>query len=425
MNNWKRTFTIIWSGQFLSVLSSSIANFGIIIWLSIETGSAQVLAYAAIAGLLPQSLLGLFTGVFIDRWDRKKTMIVSDAFIAICTLGISLLFFFNSVELWCIYLLLALRSVGTAFHMPAMQASVPLLAPETELLRIAGINQSIQSVSTIAGPALAALALGLMDIGMLLLFDVAGATFAIISLLLVDIPNPKKETESSGRMSDIIREMRLGIQEITRHRGIALIFFFSMLVMVCIMPIAVWFPLMTLEHFKGTAFQMSLIEAIWGVGMLLGGLLIGVMKWPFNKALAINLMHVILGSTLALSGMLPSTGYLLFVVLTGLGGAAASVYHSCFTAIIQQKLNPAMLGRVFSLYFSISFLPSLLGLLGTGFLAEAVGLPLTFISLGGLIVLIGLLCFGIPEITALGRNRGNTDTELAAAAPQKQELYDI
>ncbi|MBL7736586.1 MAG: MFS transporter [Chitinophagaceae bacterium] len=417
MNNWKRTFAIIWTGQFFSILSSSIANFGIIIWLSIETGSAETLAYAAIAGLLPQSLLGPFSGVFIDRWDRKKTMILADGFIAICTLGISLMFFFKSIELWYIYLLLALRSVGTAFHMPAMQASVPLLAPESELLRIAGINQSIQSVSNIAGPALAALALGMMDIGVLLLFDVAGAGFAIVSLLFVNIPNPKKETEDRGRLSDIFREMRLGIKEITRLRGIALIFFFSMLVMFCIMPVAVIFPLMTLEHFKGTTFQMSMIEAAWGVGMLLGGLLVGVIKWPFNKALAINLMHVILGSTLALSGMLPPSGYLLFVVLTGLGGAAATVYQSCFTAIIQQKLNPAMLGRVFSLYFSISFLPSLLGLLGTGFLADAVGLPLTFIALGGLIVLIGLLCFGIPEITAMGRDE-NSDEENAGSAPE-------
>lgn len=416
MNNWKRTFAIIWTGQFFSVLSSSIANFGIIIWLSIETGSAEVLAYAAIAALLPQSLLGPFSGVFIDRWDRKKTMILADGFIAVCTLGISLMFFFKSVELWYIYLLLALRSVGTAFHMPAMQASVPLLAPESELLRIAGINQSIQSVSNIAGPALAALALGMMDIGVLLLFDVAGAGFAIVSLLFVNIPNPKKETEGPGRLSDIFHEMRLGIKEITRLRGIALIFFFSMLVMFCIMPVAVIFPLMTLEHFKGTTFQMSMIEAAWGVGMLLGGLLVGIIKWPFNKALAINLMHVILGSTLALSGMLPPSGYLLFVVLTGLGGAAATVYQSCFTAIIQQKLNPAMLGRVFSLYFSISFLPSLLGLLGTGFLADAVGLPLTFMVLGGIIVLIGLLCFGIPEITAMGRKENKAEENVGSAS---------
>ena len=91
----------------MSLLSSSLVNFAVIIWLSLETGSAEVLAYAAIAALLPQSALGLFAGVFIDRWDRKKTMIIADGFIAFCTLGISLLFYFGQVELWYIYLLLA------------------------------------------------------------------------------------------------------------------------------------------------------------------------------------------------------------------------------------------------------------------------------------------------------------------------------
>ncbi|HLU88843.1 MAG TPA: MFS transporter, partial [Cyclobacteriaceae bacterium] len=165
MENWKKTFIIIWTGQFFSVLSSSAVNFAIIIWLSIETGSAEILAYAAIAALLPQSVIGPFSGVYIDRWDRKLTMILSDGFIAVCTLVIAVLFYFNQTDLWYIFLLLALRSFGAAFHMPAMQASIPLIAPESKLLRISGVNQSIQSVSTIAGPALGGLALSLLDIG--------------------------------------------------------------------------------------------------------------------------------------------------------------------------------------------------------------------------------------------------------------------
>ena len=74
MDNWKRVFAIIWTGQFLSILTSSIVNFAIVLWLSLETGSAEVLAFATMAALLPQSVLGLFTGIFIDRWKRKRVM---------------------------------------------------------------------------------------------------------------------------------------------------------------------------------------------------------------------------------------------------------------------------------------------------------------------------------------------------------------
>ena len=155
---------MIWTGQFFSLVSSSTVNFAIIIWLSLELRSAEVLAYAAIAALLPQSLIGPFTGPYIDRWDRKLTMILADGFIAFCTLVIAVLFYLDSVELWYIYFLLAMRSVGSAFHMPAMQASVPLLAPESALVRIAGINQVIQSISNIVGPALGALALTFFEV---------------------------------------------------------------------------------------------------------------------------------------------------------------------------------------------------------------------------------------------------------------------
>src|SRR5690606_29614580 len=102
-NNWKRKFTILWTGQFISLISSSAVNFAIIIWLSLKTGSAEVLAFSAIAALLPQALIGPFAGVYIDRWNRKRTMIFADGFVAVCTLCMSLSFYFGYESLLLIY----------------------------------------------------------------------------------------------------------------------------------------------------------------------------------------------------------------------------------------------------------------------------------------------------------------------------------
>lgn len=165
MENWKKTFGIIWSGQLASILSSSVVGYAIIFWMSIETGSAEVLALAAIAGMLPQSLLGPVVGVYVDRWDRKRTMILADSFIAFCTLILAVLFWFDVAQMWHIYILLACRSVGSAFHTPSMQASVPLLAPEAQLTRVAGVNQIINSLSNIIGPALGAVLISFTGIG--------------------------------------------------------------------------------------------------------------------------------------------------------------------------------------------------------------------------------------------------------------------
>lgn len=400
MHNWKKIFLIIWIGQFFSILTSYIVNFAIIIWLSINTGSAEILAYAAIASLLPQSLIGPFAGVYIDRWDRKRTMILADGFIAFCTLMIAILFYLDLADLWYIITLLALRSIGSAFHMPAMQASVPLIAPESQLLKIAGINQSIQSVSTIAGPALGALAITTMDIEQVLLLDIIGAVMAIGSLFLVKIPNPER-TEQTTR--HVLREIVSGVQEVTRQKGLRWLFLFAILSTFCIMPVSVLFPLMTLNYFGGDVFQVSLIEVIWGVGMLLGGLLLSVIKGSVNKVVLINSMYLVLGVSLAVSGLLSPSGYSYFVVLTAMGGVSGAIYNSCFNTVLQETVNPNMLGRVFSMYFSVALLPSLLGLVGIGFFADTIGLAQTFVLLGGVIFVLGVISFTVPSLKALGK----------------------
>ena len=399
MDNWKRVFAIIWTGQFLSILTSSIGNFAIVLWLSLETGSAEVLAFATMAALLPQSVLGLFTGIFIDRWKRKRVMIMADSFIAFCTLILAVLFYFDLAKISHIYVLLALRSVGSAFHMPAMQASVPLLAPKSELMRIAGINQVIQSVCNIAGPALAGLFITMMKMTNILLLDVAGAAFACLSLCFVFIPDPSHEERNSEL--HLWREAKEAIMEVRNQYGISWLFLLSILATFVIMPVSVLFPLMTLNHFAGNAFQVSLVEVSWGGGALLAGALLGLKKYRWNEILLINGMYIALGLTFLFSGLLPVSGFIWFAVLTALGGVCGSLYFATFTTVIQSRIDPGVMGRVFSFYMSFSMLPSMIGLLSTGFLADSIGLGNTFIISGGFLCLIGIISFFIPSLISL------------------------
>ena len=399
MDNWKRVFAIIWTGQFLSILTSSIVNFAIVLWLSLETGSAEVLAFATMAALLPQSVLGLFTGIFIDRWKRKRVMIMADSFIAFCTLILAVLFYFDLAKISHIYVLLALRSVGSAFHMPAMQASVPLLAPKSELMRIAGINQVIQSVCNIAGPALAGLFITMMKMTNILLLDVAGAAFACLSLCFVFIPDPSHEERNSEL--HLWSEAKEAIMEVRNQYGLSWLFLLSILATFVIMPVSVLFPLMTLNHFAGNAFQVSLVEVSWGGGALLAGALLGLKKYRWNEILLINGMYIALGLTFLFSGLLPVSGFIWFAVLTALGGVCGSLYFATFTTVIQSRIDPGVMGRVFSFYMSFSMLPSMIGLLSTGFLADSIGLGNTFIISGGFLCLIGIISFFIPSLISL------------------------
>ncbi len=392
--SWKRTFAFIWTGQLFSTLSSSVVSFAVIFWLSIKTGSAEVLAFATISSLLPQLVLGLFTGVLIDRWDRKRTMIIADLYIALITSIMALLFFLGETEIGLIYILLALRSIGSAFHMPAMEASVPLLAPQNELMRVAGINNMIFSVSTIAAPAIAAIFVSTLNMTWVLMMDVAGALIACGSLLFVAIPSPKESTKSlkaNTHFSRFFEELNQGLHEILKRPGLKWMFIFTIFAALAMVPVSTLFPLMTINHFAGDTYKMSIVEISWGVGMLSGGGLMSLPKFKFNTVLLINAMYIILGLTFAFSGFLPAEGFYLFVALTFIGGIAGAIFWGAFTVLLQSNLDSSVLGRVFSIHNSLIMIPAMVSLMATGFIADSIGISNAFIVSGIILVTIGLL----------------------------------
>ena len=402
MNNWKRTFAIIWSGEFFSSLTSSIVSFAIVLWMSLETKSAQVLALGMVSALLPQLVLGLFTGVYIDRWNRKIIMIVSDLFMAACTAVLVMIFYIGKIEIWHIYVLSAMRSAGNAFYSPAMKASVPLLAPEDQFMRISGINQIIYSGCNIAGPALAAFLINIMPMEYILLMEVAGAVIASTSLLFVTIPNPEKDI---SQKPDFLNELKIGLQAIFKRKGMKWLFISDLSAMFFILPVAALFPLMTLNHFLGNTYQMSIVEIVWSGGMLAGGFLIGTnILNKYNKIYLIALMCMLDGLTFLFSGLLPQSGFIWFTVFSALSGVAAAIWNSAFNYILQTIIEPDKLGRAFSTYDSLSLLPSIPGLLATGFIAEKIGLTNSFIIAGCAIFIIGFLVLQIPSVRELGKS---------------------
>lgn len=408
MNNWKKKFIIIWSGQLFSILSSSVAQFAVVLWISLETGSAEVLSIATLMALLPQIILGPFAGVYVDRWNRKWTMILADSFVALCSALIALLFYLDVVELWHIYVLLMLRSVGSAFHSPAMKSSIPLLAPASQLTRIASVNQTIQSICSICGPVLGAALILHTDMSVVMMLDVAGAIIACTALLFVTIPNPKeeesKEKQQKNRES-VLQDMKEGFLTIRNNRGLSGVMVTEVLITFFIMPVVALLPLMTLKNFSGTPYEVSLIELLFGVGALIGGIILGVWNPRIRKVVMINTSCITLGMCLAISGLLPGSAFLFYAALTVIQGIAIPFYSGPFTALLQTQIAPAFLGRAFALFDSISLLPAALALLGTGFLADAIGIANIFVICGAATMLVGGIALFIPSIMNLERKQ--------------------
>ena len=174
-----RPFYTLWVGQAFSLLGSQLVQFALIWWLTQQTGSATVLALASMVGLVPQVALGPFVGPLVDRWNRKRTMILADAVVALATLALAILFWLGIVEIWHVYVILFIRALGGTFHNPAMTASTSLIVPPEHLTRIQGINQMLNGGLNIISAPLGALLLQLLPIQGVLLIDLVTAFLAI------------------------------------------------------------------------------------------------------------------------------------------------------------------------------------------------------------------------------------------------------
>jgi DHA3 family macrolide efflux protein-like MFS transporter len=164
---------------------------------------------------------------------------------------------------------------------------------------------------------------------------------------------------------------------------------------------------LTIDHYGGDKWEMSVVEIVWGIGMLVGGSLLGVFKISVPKIILVNSMHILLGLTFVLSGWFPMGWFVGFVLMTMIGGVSMSIFSAAFMTIIQEEIPPQMLGRVFSLYFSMAILPSAIGLLFTGFIAEFIGVANAFVISGCIVITVGIVSFMTRPLMELGKGRSS------------------
>ncbi|WP_017813275.1 MULTISPECIES: MFS transporter [Paenibacillus] len=388
--DWKRKFAFIFSGQIFSILTSSMVQFAIIWHLTETTGSASILMIAALVGFMPQALLGPFIGVWLDRWNRKITMIVADSVIAVSSLALGLYYLAGEPSLWVVYVVLFVRSAASAFHGPSFQAAIPLIAPEDQLTRVAGWHQLVFSASSVLGPALGIAVYSATSLGTLLLLDVVGALIANTMLMLVRIDQPKQEIQEKPSFR---REFILGWKTWISDQSIVTITIAMAVFSVVFMPLAMLFPLMTLSHFGRGGYSASLIEAVFGIGMILGSMLLSVLASKWKDSTYISLSLGIIGITCMLSGMIGSRAFWGFAALSFLMGAAAPLFNGPYMAMIQKAYEPEMLGRVLSLITSIGLLSSPIGLALAGPVVDRYGVQVWFFWSGIIVALVGLLMF--------------------------------
>lgn len=182
---WRKNYLTILSGQTVSLIGSSAVQFALIWWLTNESKSAIMLSVAGLSSYLPQMFLGSFVGVWLDRLKRKYVVIFADLFMGLVAMGLSLWFLFGKPAGYLVVIAaLFLRSLANVFHTPSIQAIVPLLVPEEELVKANSWNQFLQSGAFMLGPVLGVMMFAAMPLWLILLTDLIGA----VTLWIVEVP---------------------------------------------------------------------------------------------------------------------------------------------------------------------------------------------------------------------------------------------
>jgi len=404
--NWAVRFFSIFTGQAFSLFGSSLVQFALIWYLTQKTGSATILATASLFGMLPQILLGPIAGTVVDRGNRRIIMIVSDASIALSTLVLVYLFSAGLVQIWHIYLILAIRSAGGAFHYPAMASSTSLMVPEKHLSRVAGANQTLQGLISIVAPPIGALLVATLSNPQILMIDVVTAIMGITPLFFFSVPQPQRsEAHSSAQKNSFLQDMGAGFKYMASWPGLLMLGLMATLLNFLMAPTSALTPLLVTKYFQLGALELGSLDSFFGVGMIAGGITLSV--WGgFKKKIVTSLTGIALFSFAILAiAAAPADKFWIMMVSMAVIGFMMPIVNGPIHALFQSVVEPEMQGRVLSLVGSVAQAMMPIGFLIAGPVTDATSLQTWFWIAGILNLLIALIGFFIPAIMNIESNR--------------------
>ena len=404
-SSWRPDFFKIWSGQAVSDFTSMILQYSIIWYLTDLTGSAVVLSMAMLAEFLPKTIIGPFAGVAIDRFNRKAVMIVSDALVAAPCFLLIFSGGIDGIPVPLIMTVLILRSLGSAFHQPCMNAVTPQLVPRDQLAKCAGYSQSIQSVSRLLSPATAALLYGIWRLEYIISLDIIGAFIAITILIFVKIPALSDKGADSPH---VFKDTLEGWKILKSNRGMFGLVGISALYTAVLMPISALFPLMCMSYFGKGSESAGMVETCFMAGVVLGALMLSLTGGFKNKLHTIICAMSLMCVCLAVGGLLPPSGIVIFAVVAFFMGICGPSFWGSHTSLLQQSFPNEYMGRVLSISHSMRNIALPLSLAVSGPLADRLGAPVWFL-IGSALTAAGIvICLAVPAIRTVDTQRQTT-----------------
>ncbi|MCL2149697.1 MAG: MFS transporter [Dehalococcoidia bacterium] len=400
--DWKRKAVLFLSSQTISLFGSALVQYAITWHITLETKSGAMMTAAILCGFLPTFLISPFAGVWADRYNRKHLIVMADALIAVATLGLAGLFLMGYDAIWLLFVISAIRALGSGVQMPAVSAILPQLVPAAKLTRINATNGSLQSLVTLVSPMLAGALLTVAAIEAIFFIDVFTAAVAIAILLFLRVPTHAKALgkQATGYFTDMLG----GLRYIHRHAFVRVLFLFGALFFFLAAPVAFLPPLQVARNFGDDVWRLAAIEVAFSVGMLMGGLAMASWGGFKNKARSLAFAGLIMGAFTFALGVTPF--FWLYLVFMAILGVSMPVFNTPAMVLLQQKVEEDFLGRVFGVMGMITSIMMPLGMLVFGPLADLVKIEWLLIGSGILIFIVGICMWWNRILVQAGKPMG-------------------
>jgi DHA3 family macrolide efflux protein-like MFS transporter len=392
MPGWKRKVAVFLVGQTITTFGSFLVQYAILWHLTLTTKSGLVLALASIFGFLPQAIVSIFAGVWADRVNRKIMIIVSDSTIAIATLVLAFFMLSGTDDLWLIFLVMAIRSVGAGVQMPAISALVPQIVPTDKLMRVNGINSSIQSSLTLLAPVAAAAVYANFSLEAVLFIDVVTAIIGLSLLATISVPTLARA--ASAEKPSYFTDLKEGLRYIFGNQLVRWVMAIFGIVFLLIVAPSNLSPLMLVRNFGSEVWMLTVLELAFGIGMVLGGALMAVLANKIDRIAAIIGTSILFG-VLAI-GLGFTVNLIVFYVLFFLIGLAVPAFSTSAMTLLQETVEPERQGRVFGFVGIVMAVAMPLGMAILGPLADVVSVEILMIVTGAATVLIAAIAVLLP-----------------------------
>lgn len=343
-----------------------------------------------VAAVLPTFFTSLFGGVWADRYNKKHLINMADGTIGLISLVIAFSLFAGYDSIVLLLIAAAVRALGQGVQQPAVNSLIPLIVPEDKLLRVNGLNSSLQSGIFLLSPIVSASLMALVPLGTLFLIDVVTAAFAVgILYFLVKVPpaeTPKDKEEKTSQFGELID----GLKYIKTQKYLLLLIVFYTAYMIAMTPVSILTPLQVTRNFGAEVWRLSAIEIVFAGGMMLGGILVGV--WSFrNKIYSIGTSAVLFGVMTVLLGLW--TDFVPYLACMGICGILMAYYNAPNMTLMQEKVSSDYLGRILSIFTMIGSLAMPFGMLFFGPLGDVVNINDILITTGVIMLLLGSVFF--------------------------------